>query len=158
LRESVAAPILVDFGVRLLKAMGWFGVAMVEFKVDPRDGVPKLMEVNPKFWGSIALPIAAGVDFPYLLYRMALDGDVAPVSAYKIGVHCRWLLPGDILNFIFNPDRFRLTPSFFQFHADNLYYDLLDWDDLAPFWGIFVTGIISLTKPAFWRNHLSPRR
>ena len=37
---------------------------MVEFKHDERDGVPKLMEINGRFWGSLQLAIDAGVDFP----------------------------------------------------------------------------------------------
>lgn len=158
LRESVAAPELTKLGVRLLQAMGWQGVAMVEFKMDPRDGRPKLMEVNPRFWGSIALPIAAGVDFPFLLYRLALEGDIAPSNSYRTGVLCRWLLPGDILHFIFNPNRFHLTPSFFQFRGENLYDDLLAWDDLGPILGMACWGLASLIKPDFWKNSLSPRR
>jgi len=158
LRESIWAPDLVELGVKLLKAMGWFGVAMVEFKTDPRDGQPKLMEVNPKFWGSIALPIAAGVDFPYLLYRMATEGDVEPVTGYRVGVRCRWLIPGDLLHFIRNPKRFRLEPSFFQFRDDNLYYDLLDWDDLGPLGGMACAALASLGKPGFWRKNLSGTR
>jgi len=158
LRESLAAPELADLGVRLLRAMGWVGVAMVEFKVDPRDGVPKLMEVNPKFWGSIALPIAAGVDFPYLLYRMAIDGEVEAVTSYQEGIRCRWLMPGDILHFIHNPDRFRLNPSFFDFWDDKLHYDLISMDDPGPLWGMFCSALSNLTNPIFWKKHFSQQR
>jgi predicted ATP-grasp superfamily ATP-dependent carboligase len=158
LRESLAAPDLVELGVRLLQAMEWVGVAMVEFKVDPRDGIPKLMEVNPKFWGSIALPIAAGVDFPYLLYRMAIDGNVEPVTSFELGVRCRWLVPGDILHFIFNPDRFKMKPSFFDFWDDNLYYDLISKDDPGPLWGMFCSALSNLRNPIFWKKHFSRLR
>jgi predicted ATP-grasp superfamily ATP-dependent carboligase len=158
LRESFANVKLVDMGVRLLKAMGWVGVAMVEFKVDPRDGVPKLMEVNPKFWGSIALPIAAGIDFPYLLYRMAVDGDVEPTTSYEIGVRCRWLLPGDLLHFIHNPKRFKMNPSFFQFWDKKLYYDLISVDDPGPLWGMFCYALSNLTNPNFRKQYLAQER
>jgi predicted ATP-grasp superfamily ATP-dependent carboligase len=158
LRESLAYPELIELGSRLLQAMGWAGVAMVEFKVDPRDGVPKLMEVNPKFWGSIALPIAAGVDFPYLLYQMATKGDVEPVTSYDVGVRCRWLIPGDILHFIHNPNRFRMNPGFFKFWDDKMHYDLISMDDPGPLWGMFCAALILLFKRDFWRHYLSPRR
>jgi predicted ATP-grasp superfamily ATP-dependent carboligase len=158
LRESLACPELIAQGVRLLQAMDWVGVAMVEFKVDSRDGVPKLMEVNPKFWGSIALPIAAGVDFPYLLYQMATKGDIEPVTSYDIGVRCRWLLPGDILHFIHNPERFRMDPSFFKFLDDKLHYDLICTDDPGPLWGMFCSVISNLANPVFWKKHLSQER
>lgn len=158
LRESVTDPELVSMGVRLLQAMGWFGVAMVEFKIDPRDGQPRLMEVNPKFWGSIALPIAAGVDFPYLLYQLALDNDIEPVNGYRLGVQCRWLLPGDFLHFLANRQRWQLKPSFFQFRGENLYYDLLSWDDPGPLWGMFCSALTSLTDKTFWKKYLCSDR
>ena len=44
----------------------------IEFRIDSRDGVPKIMEVNPRFWGSLQLSILSGVDFPYLLYKALL--------------------------------------------------------------------------------------
>jgi predicted ATP-grasp superfamily ATP-dependent carboligase len=67
---------------------------MVEFKVSS-DGTPYLMEINGRFWGSLQLAIDAGVDFPYLLYQLAIGLPVAPVEQYKIGVKSRWLL-GDL--------------------------------------------------------------
>lgn len=158
LRESFECPGLIELGVRLLQAMGWVGLAMVEFKVDPRDGIPKLMEVNPKFWGSIALPIATGVDFPYLLYRLATEGDIEPVTSYEPGVRCRWLLPGDLLHFIHNPDRFRMNPSFFKFWDQNLHYDLISKDDPGPLWGMFCSVLANLTNPVFWKKQLSQQR
>ena len=132
LRESVTRADIMDLGVRLLKALKWYGVAMVEFKVDPRDGQAKLMEVNPRFWGSLRLTIASGVDFPYLLYRLAIEGDIEPVLDYKVGVRCRWLWPGDILHFISSPGKFDLLPQFFDFFRDGTNYDILSLKDPAP--------------------------
>ena len=99
-RESI--PInshMKEYAERLLKALRWHGVAMVEFKLDSRDRVPKLMEVNGRFWNSLPLAVAAGMDFPFLLYRLAVDGDIDPVESYEVGVRCRWLL-GDLRHLI----------------------------------------------------------
>ena len=85
-------PVARDSAVELLRALRWHGVAMVEFRHDARDQIPKLMEINARFWGSLELAIQAGVDFPYLLYRMAQDGDVAPVTQYRVGLRNRWLI------------------------------------------------------------------
>ena len=137
LRESVRHPQVEELGLRLLRSLGWSGVAMVEFKVDPRDGIPKLMELNPRFWGSLALAIHAGVDFPYLLYKMAMGEEFDPVLEYELGKRCRWLLPGDILHFLSNPGRFHLKPSFFQFRG--MAYDILSRDDPLPALGRFLT-------------------
>ena len=129
LRESVKNPKIQELGLRLLKALSWVGVAMVEFKVDPRNGEPKLMEINPRFWGSLHLAILSGVDFPYLIYRMVKEGDIEPILDYKVGVKCRWIFPGDFLHFFSNLRRFRWTPGFFNFGTN---YDILSLRDLGP--------------------------
>ena len=101
--ESVSDPVLKDLGLRLLKALRWHGVAMAEFKKDERDGKFKLMEINPKFWGSLDLSIASGVDFPFLAVVMAMNGDVEPVTEYKVGVRYHWTFPYDVLHVLAKP-------------------------------------------------------
>lgn len=90
--ETTDEPNLKKMAVQLLKKMRWHGPAQVEFKIDSRDETPKLMEVNAKFWGTLDLSIQAGIDFPYLACKMAIDGDVFPVYNYKVGLKYRWLL------------------------------------------------------------------
>ncbi|WP_227374499.1 carboxylate--amine ligase [Haladaptatus halobius] len=84
-RESVAHPQLREQGIRLLSALDWHGPAMVEFRRDPRDGAFKLLEVNPRFWGSLQLAVHAGVDFPYRYYQLA-RGVREPDDGYPTGV------------------------------------------------------------------------
>ena len=81
--------------MELLRALGWEGVAMVEYKRDVHSGEHVLMEVNGRFWGSLQLAIDAGVDFPSLLARVALGEKPAPVTRYRLGVRTRWTL-GDL--------------------------------------------------------------
>ena len=96
LSESIGLdPKLLEHAERILEALKWHGVAMVEFKHDSRDGVTKLLEINGRFWGSLQLAVDSGVDFPYLLYRLAVDGDIDPVFTYRVGVRLRWWL-GDL--------------------------------------------------------------
>jgi predicted ATP-grasp superfamily ATP-dependent carboligase len=78
-------------GLAVLKALRWHGVAMVEFRLRP-DGTPVFLEVNGRFWNSLALAVHAGADFPALLAELAEHGDVEPPGAYRVGVRCRWLL------------------------------------------------------------------
>jgi predicted ATP-grasp superfamily ATP-dependent carboligase len=134
-------------GLQLLKALDWFGVAMVEFKLDPRDGIPKLMEINPRFWGSLALAIAAGVNFPLLLLRMSRGEDVEPIETYQTGKMCRWLLPGDVLHFLHNSRRMNLRPSFFRFRDRNMAYDILSLEDPLPVIGRILTPLAFLYDP-----------
>jgi predicted ATP-grasp superfamily ATP-dependent carboligase len=144
MRESVSDPKIEKIGLKLLEKLNWSGVAMVEFKLDPRDNTPKLMEINPRFWGSLSLSIASGVNFPYLLYRMEMDGDIKPVTGYRTGVKSRSLLPGDIRWLkstlrddysylgLKKPDKTKAVLDFLKFYEKDLHYDLFSMDDSKP--------------------------
>lgn len=151
LREGVCHPQIMELGISLLKALNWTGIAMVEFKVDPRDGIPKLMEVNPRFWGSLQLAITSGVDFPWLMLKMARGEDFPPVLDYQVNKRCRWLLFGDILHFIKNPRRFHLEPSFFHFFDANTSDDIFSLDDPLPVLGAAATFFTFLYDPEMKR-------
>jgi len=89
-------PALLGRATRLLEALEWTGLAMVEFKVGP-DG-PVLMEINGRVWGSLPLAVHAGVDFPRLLLELCL-GERPQATAnpdYVVGMRGRDL-GGDLL-------------------------------------------------------------
>ena len=151
LREGVEHPQIMELGLSLLRALKWVGVAMAEFKVDPRDGIPKLMEINPRFWGSLHLAIISGVDFPYLILKMARGEPFNPVLNYTLGRRCRWLLFGDILHFLDNPHRFHLRPSFFRFFAPDTSYDIISKEDPLPILGAMATFFTFLYDPEMKR-------
>jgi predicted ATP-grasp superfamily ATP-dependent carboligase len=95
-RESIPVPEILKEPVdRLIQALGWHGVCMIEFRIDARDGKPYLMAVNPRLWGSLQLAVDAGMDFPFLLYQLALEEKIAVIEPYRVGVRSRWLL-GDL--------------------------------------------------------------
>lgn len=66
---------LVDYGRRIAKAISLTSVANVQVKQD-RDGSPRLLEVNPRFPGSMPLTVASGVDMPVLALADALGHEV----------------------------------------------------------------------------------
>ena len=89
-RESIDPPQgLIDQSRRLLERFDWRGVAMIEYKQDSASGLPYLMEINGRFWGSLQLAVDAGVDFPRLLAACALGEPFEPVTAYR-RVRSRW--------------------------------------------------------------------
>ncbi len=90
---------IVERSLSLLRAIGWQGPAMVEYKIDTKDQQPKLMEVNGRFWGSLQLAIDSGVNFPFLLYKLATGEPVPPQTVYKVGRKSRWVL-GDLDNLL----------------------------------------------------------
>jgi predicted ATP-grasp superfamily ATP-dependent carboligase/thymidylate kinase len=92
-REGVALdPVLFDQATRLLAALDWTGLAMVEFKVGETTG-PKLMELNGRIWGSLPLAVKSGMDFPAGLVDVCLGAlpaaDEPPNTSYTPGVRSR---------------------------------------------------------------------
>ena len=88
--ESANDPVLVELGTRLLTALDWRGVAMVEFKRDYRTGEYRLLEINPRFWGSLPLALQCGVNFPVYQVQLALGQSPAPRKDYPIGRKSRF--------------------------------------------------------------------
>lgn len=88
-RESMACdPALLDAVRTLSEAAELHGVAMFEFRQDA-DGGFILVEVNARFWGSLPLAIAAGVDFPAALYGLLVDGKRPADTGYTAGMRAR---------------------------------------------------------------------
>lgn len=90
-----AAPLaleLVQACAAIVARLEYTGVAMFEFKRDAA-GNWILLEVNARPWGSMPLPVALGVDFPYRWYRLLCLGEESPPVSYPIGVYGRNLLP-----------------------------------------------------------------
>jgi predicted ATP-grasp superfamily ATP-dependent carboligase len=129
--ESIAAPSeLVRQSTRLLEVLDWEGVAMVEYKQDRCTGRHYLMEVNPRFWGSLQLAIDSGVDFPWYLYQAIEGALVTPIPQWEVGRRSRWIW-GEVDHLL---TRLRHTPATLDLPADAL--------------GLFSTALQTLTP---WR-------
>lgn len=83
-------PELVHASILLLQALHWEGVAMVEFKVNAADGAAILMEVNGRYWGSVSLPLLAGMNFPLYHWKLVHGEDPKVPSSYRVGTKWRW--------------------------------------------------------------------
>jgi predicted ATP-grasp superfamily ATP-dependent carboligase len=146
LRESIAVnPSARSYAARLLADLHWTGVAMVEFKLDQRDKIPKLMEINGRFWGSLQLAIDAGIDFPSLLLDILQDQSPPPVLEPRLGVKSRWFW-GDVDSLLMvllkshdslglppdHPGRIRTLLDFLVLWGKDLNYEVLSRKDIRP--------------------------
>lgn len=87
-RRTIAMPApLLRHAQALMRELDYTGVAMVEFRVD--GGRHWLMEVNPRFWGSLPLSVFAGADFPRALVALLLHGRRPDAAPPRIGVTAR---------------------------------------------------------------------
>lgn len=106
--ETVDLPSLEEPSVRFLRAIGYYGLVELEYKLDPRDGEYKLLDVNARTWGYHSVGPAAGVDFPYLLFCDQLGGEIPRVRG-RPGV--RWIrLATDVPNALVDLRAGRLRP------------------------------------------------
>jgi len=150
-RHGIDAPELIALSRKLLEGLEWRGIAMVEWKLDPNDvNRPKLMEINPRFWGSLELAVRSGVDFP-TLYARASAGEVLPLAtAYRSGLRCRWMIPGEILRWVSQTSAKR--ESFFRF-LRGLPGLAEEWDirDLRGGLAAFVCTFALALNPRYWK-------
>jgi predicted ATP-grasp superfamily ATP-dependent carboligase len=97
---------LQDYGIRLLDSLKWNGVAMVEFKKNRKTGDYVLMEINPKFWGSLDLSLVSGVVFPYFMVLEAKGEEIKTDFSYHRTMRFQWLLNGEFYHFLECPGSF----------------------------------------------------
>ncbi len=76
--ETIAFPEIEEMSERFLAAIDYYGLAELEYKLDARDGKPKLLDFNARTWGYLTLGQHAGVDFPYLLFADQLGNEIQP--------------------------------------------------------------------------------
>lgn len=86
--ETVDLPILEELSERFLRAIDYYGLVEVEFKLDPRDSQYKLLDVNARTWGYHCLGARAGVDFSHMLYT---DQVGLPVTVSKSPPGLSWV-------------------------------------------------------------------
>ena len=144
--DNEKATRMEDYAQRFSQELKWNGVMMLEFKMDEKEEILKLLEINGRFWGSLPLAVYAGVDFPYLFFEQAQGFFVEKeeeVIRSKSVVRSRHFL-GDLNNLVsvlFKKDKMRkiLYPKrreaikeFFRLNK-NQKYDVVSLNDFKPF-------------------------
>jgi D-aspartate ligase len=79
--ETIDAPVVEELSERFLRAIDYYGLVELEYKLDPRDGQYKLLDVNARTWGYHSLGLRTGVDFSYMLYADQVGLPVVPCEA-----------------------------------------------------------------------------
>lgn len=89
-RKSITPPrAMLEDAKKLIAALSWHGVAMVEFRYDEASGRHWLMEINGRFWGSLPLATFAGADFPRALVELLLFDRQPEDPPAKVDVYAR---------------------------------------------------------------------
>lgn len=130
-REIVAAPELEKYAKRLLDAVDFHGVCGLDFRYDPETGKAAFIEVNARFTGGLATPVAAGFNIPWAVYKLATEGKYDEPCDARVGTKTKWIL-GDVITLVgrlvklkFNGKELRQVARFRGFDA----FDDFRWDD-----------------------------
>jgi predicted ATP-grasp superfamily ATP-dependent carboligase len=140
MRVSVKYRKTRELAEKLMKKTKWHGVAMVEFGITSKG--PVLFEVNPRWWGSLALAIKSGVNFPKLYRDIIVEGDVEPVTKYRTGVVCKYLLFGDMQHFSERRNPWGFLKSF----GETTNFDILSLRDPLPGLARFPLAVEMFTR------------
>ena len=113
LNKTEYRPDILQQAVSVMKELKWVGFCDFDFITDPRDGVVKLMEINPRFPESYRATVIAGVDMTKIIYELAMGQTPQTQLEYKTGMYLRFLF-GDIMWFLTTKEnRFKVKPFFF---------------------------------------------
>jgi len=80
-------PAAMDVVKRFLGALRYRGVFDAELKYDERDGLFKVLEINPRPYGFIGVAARCGVNLVAMAYQDALGLPVEPAGKYTAGYH-----------------------------------------------------------------------
>ncbi len=130
--RSIVYPEMVDLGKEFFRKIGYRGVGSSEFKLDPRDGKLKLIELNPRYWQQNGLPDRCGMNFPMMNYLDLIGEDPKPVIEYRAGV--KWVnIYSDIESFREYRKRGELSLKDWlgSFRGETMLSDL-EWGDPLP--------------------------
>jgi len=87
MRETVEAPEMERIAGDLLGSLGWHGIAQLDFRWEGTpQSPPRLIEVNPRFFGGLIQSVESGWDYPWLLFQLAAEEHIEPVEKTRTDV------------------------------------------------------------------------
>lgn len=95
--QSVFLPEVLEEAKPLVQALQYTGCCEIEFMRDSRDGLYKLIEINPRTWLWVGLAKACGIDYAKLMYQYANGIESTYPCEYKTGIKWR----NNVTDFVF---------------------------------------------------------
>ena len=125
-------PDVVEAGRKLVRGIGLRGVAVPEFKLDPRDGIWKLIECNHRFTGSLDLTRHCGIDLARIAYDRLAGRPIDPPNGYRTGVR-QWNPIEDIRALLdYRRDGELTVPRWIASVARRQHFPMMRLDDPMP--------------------------
>ena len=106
-------------GENLLENLDWSGFAMVEFLYDSLTREYKVIEINPRLWGSFILSEFSGAGFLSKYIASSLGDPVRENGEIRTHVFIRWFFPFDLMNYFLSLGKIK---KFWEFNTQNTCY------------------------------------
>lgn len=145
--ETILNEGIVKACYSILKDIHWIGFADFDLIEDPKDGIYKIMEINPRMPACIKSSIKSGANYAQLYVDYALGNLVKQyisLPGYKLR-HIGF----EILWFLHSKNRFKTQPSWFCFWSKNMYYQDFSLSDPLPFFYGTIANIKKQLSPSF---------
>lgn len=152
---SIEAPELVKLTEEVLKELNWEGFADFDLIEDPRDGVIKIMEINPRLPACIKASFNAGVDFAEMYVDYCLGNPIRTYH-YRPGNYLRYL-GLDLLWFLKSDKRFKTSPNWLKFFGRRVFYQEGSIRDPLPFLFGTWSSVKKLLNPSFRKSKAGMR-
>jgi predicted ATP-grasp superfamily ATP-dependent carboligase len=89
--QSIFQKNIDETGKKLLDFLQWTGPAMVEFKYDDSKERLVLLEINPRYWGSLPLARHSNLNFPLAHFKLITTGEVQSPASYAQGEKVKFI-------------------------------------------------------------------
>ena len=143
LNETVHRPDIVESVNKILSHLGWYGFCDFDFITDRKDGVGKLIEINPRFPESYRATVVAGIDMTEMVWQLAHGKQPAPQLDYEVGRQLRFF-PGDLMWMLTATRRRDHLRSWFRFFGTNLDYQVCSVADPGAICGYVAENLLLL--------------
>ncbi len=137
---------LLEFVLPFFEKCRWEGPAGVQLIIDERNGRPKLIEINPRFTGSLAFAIQCGVDLPFAACLSAINKDDINPPNYDAGkfyIHLSFYLKAVMKEFGISRKKFGLLKQVFKELLQKKVGVMVDNKDLP----VYLAKAITELKP-----------
>ena len=83
-------PVLAARVEAFFQRLGWFGLAQLQFIAPHDGGEPRLIDLNGRYYSSLALAVASGPNLPGIWARLATGRPVGPIPPSEPGHSYQW--------------------------------------------------------------------
>ena len=87
--RSIFSGSVLQEAIPLMRQLAYTGICEIEFIKDRKDGLYKLIEINPRTWLWVGLAKACGIDYAKIAYNFCNGIPIRYPQEYKVGL--KWI-------------------------------------------------------------------